>query len=86
MSCRLGPGSTHVCPSLKTKVGVSGERCNRIGGAPVNVLASGKRVDRFIVDNKTADMAASEEALEKTGATVTVAFYSVDEASIFFIG
>ena len=70
----------------KPRLAYQGKGVIALGGAPVNVLASGKRVDRFIVDNKTADMAASEEALEKTEATVTVAFYSVDEASIFFIG
>ena len=47
------------------------------------ILYSYDSDDTFIVDDKTADMAAFEEAIDKDGTTVDVVFYSVDGASIF---
>ena len=47
------------------------------------ILYSYDSGDTFIVDDKTADMAAFEEAIDKDGTMVDVVFYSVDGVSIF---
>ena len=55
-------------------------------GTIAGVLYSYKADDTFIVDDKTSDLSAFEEAIEENGNTVEVVLYDPDGKSIFSVG